>query len=211
MSDAILIIYASVGIVAALGVGWVVGRLMDLEWRTKQLRNFLKKDYAILRIFNKDGKTIKSTMVDLGKDEMKVGEELWMIDQRHIYRSDKREKGFFSGDQQMKWEEGVPTLFVDRDHIKPIEFYPPEGTTKPAEISAWLTSKSANELAKSKKAAESARTLLLVAIGCIMLLGVGIYLCYGSIGSANATCAGVAAQMTNFTNNTDITYVITPN
>ena len=210
MADAILIIYASLGIILALGVGWLVGKSMDLHWRTKQLRNLLKKDYAILNIFNKDNKTIKSTMVDLGKDEMKVNDELWMIDQRHIFRSDKREKGFFAGDQQMKWQEGVPMLFVDHDHIKPIEFYPPEGTTKPAEISAWLTSKNANELAKSKKAQDSLRTLLLVAVGCILLLGVGIYLCYGAIGSANATCASTGAMVQNFTSNASITYIVNP-
>ena len=41
-----LIVYASFGIVIALGLGWFVGRIMDLQWRTKKLRNLLKRDYG---------------------------------------------------------------------------------------------------------------------------------------------------------------------
>lgn len=183
-----LVIYSAFGIVIALGLGWFVGRIMDLQWRTKQLRSLLKRDYGMLVIFNKDNRTIKSTMVDFGKDELQVKSEKWCVENRHIYRADKREKGFFANEATIKWEEGVPIVFVDHDHLKPIDFIPPEGTTKPVEISAWLNSWVANQLAKRSKATDQLKWLVIICLICAMAAAGLAYLNYTSQGSIKDVC-----------------------
>ena len=184
-----LIVYGMIGVTIVAGIAWLVGRAMDIQWRAKTLRNLLKRDYGVLTLINKDNKTHKSVMINFGKDEIRVGKELWIVDQRHIYRADKREKGFFADENNIKFEEGVPTIYVDHDHLEPIIFYKPEGTTKPLEISAWLTSFVANQLAKGKADQEKVLKLLLyITIGLALLGLVGIYFLYQQGNAGNALC-----------------------
>jgi len=190
VADTSVIMFASLGIVIALGLGWVVGRIMDLQWRTKQLRSILKRDYGMMVIFNKDNRTIKSTMVDFGKDEIKIKDERWIVENRHIYRADKREKGFFANEANLKWEEGVPMVFVDHDHLKPVEFTPPDGTTKPVEISAWLNAWVANQMAKRSHMTEQLKWLVIITLVVAMAAAAIGYLTYTGLGGVKDVCAG---------------------
>jgi len=200
MVDTTLVIYISVfATIISLAIGWAVGRAMDLHWRTKFLRNTLKKDYGILYIFNKDNRTIKSTMINFGKDELRVGQEIWIVDNRHIYRQDKREKGFFTDENAIKFEEGVPVVYVDHDHLTPITFYPPEGTIKPIEISAWLTAFVSNQLAKRKNAAGQLQILIIVAIICALGAAAIAWMNHGDLGTLKTTCGAVANATVNAT------------
>jgi len=172
MSDILLIYYASVAMILSISIGFAVGRIMDVYWRCKILRQVLKRDFGIVVLFNKDNRTMRSVMADFGKDELQVGKEKWVFDNRSIYRADKREKGFFVDDAHIRFEEGVPIIFVDHDHLTPISLYPPDGTTKPIEISAWLTSWVSNQMAKG--VTDMLKFLnqykMLLAVACIIAL-----------------------------------------
>lgn len=176
MIDTVTLIWVSFGGLICVGVGLLFGRILDIHWRAKTLRSMLKRDYGLINIVNKDYKVIKSTMIDFNADELQVGPERWISNKHHIYRKDKREKGFFVDETCVKWEEGVPVIYVDHDHLTPVDFYPPDGTTKPIEISAWLTAWDINQRAKEGKGASQQKTILIIL--AILVVGALVMLYY---------------------------------
>lgn len=165
MEDLILIYTGVIGAILCIGLGFIVGRMLDLPFRIKTLRRFLKKDYGILNIVNRDAKTIKSIMVNFANDVIQNGTEIWIIEKGHIYRKDKREKGDYVTETNVRWEEGVPCVYVDHDSLKCIDFYPDTSNIRPAEAGSTLMSWITNQVNKAMSSQMNIRTLLLIAIG----------------------------------------------
>jgi hypothetical protein len=103
------------------------------------------------------------------------------------------EKVFLVNEDNIKWNEGVPIIFVDEEHLTPINF---ENTTPEAnslEISGWLNSYIENEKRKDTKKKQGMDLMqilvILLIIGC---LGLG-YMNYTEIQSIKA---GIIAVQT---------------
>lgn len=184
--DVNTIILIMVWVVIALGAGWIIGRAMDLHYRAKLMRQFMKKDFGLVGLVSKDWKTIKYRITNFGNDMIQVGKnEIWVIESSHIYRQDKKEKGFYAEENNIKWEEGIPVIYVDRENLKPIDFYPQVGNVKPEQVGAVLNAWVANQMAKGALAMKNQQMLLFIAI-LVGLLAFGMaYMAWQGVNQVN--------------------------
>jgi len=185
--DISAVILVMVWSVISLGAGWIIGRAMDLHYRAKLMKQFFKKDYGLVGLVSKDWKTIKYRIANFSKDYIQVGKnEVWIIESSHIYRQDKPEKGFYAEEHNVKWEEGVPVIYVDRDNLKPIDFYPQTGNVKPEQVGAVLNAWVANAMAKGALAMKNQQMMLLICI-LVGLLAFGMaYMAWQGVNQTNA-------------------------
>jgi len=178
-----------------------LGRFMDKYWRAKIMRAVLKKNFAILKIQSKDGNRVIKHIINLDKDMIKVGNEMWAVVASHIYvESDAEgkkapERGTIVKPENTHWDEGLPAITVDRDSVKTIGYYkdPESGSVKPEEVGATFGAWVANEIAKGMKEIANLNMILMVA--CLLSLGsFGIsYFIMGDV--------GLVKQMVTDTNN----------
>ena len=161
--DESLLILVGVGILAII-VGAVIGKLMDVYFRAKLLRRITKKNYGILGIVSKDWKNIKKILVNFDKDLIKIGDAVWVLKGSQIYREDHPEKGFQVTHDILKWEEGVPTAYVNYETIKPLDFFSEGGKTRPEETGAILLAWVENQIAKRMAQLRMIQTFLIIII-----------------------------------------------
>jgi hypothetical protein len=88
-----IFILAIVGTCLFLPTGWLVGRLLDLNWRCKKMRQFLKKDYRLLKIKFKGSKTIFNRIVDVSSGVIIVGSQHWILSSERMYMENNEKVG----------------------------------------------------------------------------------------------------------------------
>ena len=203
--DATEIVLVAVGMLFCLAAGWVVGRLFDPTWKVKRMRQILHSNTFMLGIVSRDKKTINKVAANLDGAIFKVGDYNWVIDHTRIYREDKPQSGFFMTKNHVKWEEGVPTLYVYEDSLKPAEFNSEPSKVPPGEIGSALVAFVAVELAKGFQAIKEYKTFFYVIMGLCLLIAIGLIVVYGA---ADAATKNAAACVTN--TNTIIGYFNIP-
>jgi hypothetical protein len=182
--DSILLLIVIAPVMMILG--FVVGRWRDPIWKCKFKRTYLKQDCGILAIVSKDAKNIRKIVVNFNDDMINVGGNIWVLQDKKVYRQNHSEKGFVIKDGQpavvpLKWEEGVPTIYVNQDTYKPLDFFASEETAKPQSVSAVLLSWVNNQIAKGMNLFKQ-HQLLLYAVILISILGLGMsYMAYKEI------------------------------
>ena len=172
-----------------VGIGaFLIGRWMDLNWRQKMIRMMTKKDLGLLAIMDRDKKRTIYKPVDFQNCTIIVGDNMWVFNKRHLFRQDKIDakagtydvsanlKGFKIKEEMIKWEEGCPVLYVDKDSIKPVIFDSNDDPVKPMEIYAGLKTWIDNERAKLMATANILKTIQLLLIVAIAfgLISAGI-------------------------------------
>jgi hypothetical protein len=196
--------YAFIGIFAIMA-GALIGKLLDVRFRCKQMRRFLRKNYIIVSIVEKDQKTIMSRVMNAEMDYITDGTFAWITKQGSIYRMQdaafsanifKSEKEFEKsttffkvGKKHVRWEEGVPTVYVDRDNVKPLNFFDDKTNVKPNELSSANTSFLSNQRAKDM--ANNQNTLILMVL---ILIGacIAAYFSWQANNTLNDIKAGLA-------------------
>lgn len=180
---------------AFLGIfffAFIFGKWADPIFRCKMLRQLTKKNYMVIAIVQKDGRTISQRVVNAEKDVAIVNNALWVILGGRVYRRDKTgsskkkdilnafEKGTKEeADFQIKadnivFEEGVPTVYLDSDTITPLDFYRDKATIKPEEVGSALLAYVYNQLAKAMASVSNIRLLLLIILaGVLICAGLG--------------------------------------
>lgn len=148
---------------------FLMGKIGDITFKAKILRMLFRRNYIILHVVSKDTRTIVQKLVNADKDTVEVDGNLWIVEKGHIYRENKEERGFFIKRSPLKWTESIPSIFVDGDNIKPIDFYEEEGTIKPDELSAVLSSWVSNQLAKGFRINQQQQTLILVTLVLVLI------------------------------------------
>jgi hypothetical protein len=161
-----------------LGLG--IGLWRDPIFKCKMMRNFLKKNYIVLGSVSPDNRTIRFMVVNADNDRIKIGKSLWIVEGGRVYRQDKPQTGFGIGQQQIKWQEGVPTVYMYSDSLKPANFDLDNKTIiTPEEGGAILGGFVTNELLKGFLAQQEFKTFLMVAI-IVSVLGLlvagGVYM-----------------------------------
>lgn len=169
-----ILIYFMICLFAIIG-GWLVGRVMDPVWRCNKLRQFTKKPYIILNIIQKDGLLINTKVVNAEKDVIVTGTDMWIITKGSIHLKTKegliRESGFTIKQQNIRSEEGAPTVYVDMDSLKPIGFYArnEEDAVKPTEIGSTLLAWVFNQFAKKMAGIERQQLFIYIILGLCVL------------------------------------------
>lgn len=156
-------------------VGFIVAKWFDPYFRARIMRRALKKDYGILAIVSKDAKNILKMVVNFEKDTINIAGKVWVITQHYVYREDKKERGFVMGKAHVKWEEGVPAVYVEQDSIKPLDFFSDRTPVKPEEIGSFLSAWVNNQLAKNISQVKNQQILIFIVI---LLCGLTLAIAY---------------------------------
>ena len=169
--------YAFIGIFAVC-IGALIGKLADPRFRCRQMRRFLHKNYIIVAIVEKDQKTISNRVMNAEMDYITDGVFAWIAKQGSIYRANSAEMSpnMFKGEDEFKksttffkitkknirWEEGVPTIYVDRDNVKPLNFFDDKTNVKPNELSSANTAFLSNQRAKDLATNNNAQIIMII-------------------------------------------------
>lgn len=197
--------YALIGFFAIM-LGALIGKLMDSRFLCKQMRRFLRKNYIIVAIVEKDQKTISTRVMNAEMDYITDGTFAWITKQGSIYRMQdpqmspnlfrsedefKKSTTFFKFTKKnVRWEEGVPTVYVDRDNVKPLNFYDDKTNVKPNELSSANTAFLSNQRAKDL-ATNQTQTILIVLI--LIAACVGAWFAYKSNEAVGEIKQGLAS------------------
>jgi len=173
-ASSIILLLLTLSVVGA-AIALLIGRLLDPYWRASMLRRITKKDYGVVNILSKDNRRIASLVVNFENDVVNYGGNVWIFEKSHIYRKNKIERGFTisKGEKPneeptpIKFEEGLPSVFVDKDTMKPKDFWQEDKPKVPsAEMSGFLLGYTENQIQKSLGWARNNLLFILV----IMLL-----------------------------------------
>jgi len=158
------VLVTSVGMLLMI-VAFVVGRAIDPIFRARIMKKLTKRKYGCLALCDIDRKAIDKVIVDLSKDMVYVKGFCWIINNGDIYRQDKPEHGFKIKDEMLRYEEGVPTIYVDSSSLRPLKIEGTEITpNKPDNIASILSAWEANAMAKIMAAGGNMNMLILICL-----------------------------------------------
>jgi len=182
----------AMGFVLIIGIlSFVFAKWTDTRWRIKFLRSRTKKDYYLANIVSEDKRVLypKMFLPEHGVIEHKG--MIWCVDTEKVFREGrvietnfrisekgKPTNGFTVKTEHMKWEEGIPVIYIDEKTFRPIGFdFEHENKTptpaRPSESSAILKGWLSNAMMKIMASTKKFETLLIVA--CILsAIGAGI-------------------------------------
>jgi hypothetical protein len=163
MTDVDMNVLYFFGVILACCISVLIGKYMDKHWRLKYIeRGFLKKNAILLNICSTDGKTIKQKIVNPDGDVVAFENYIWVFGKWMLWRKEimgdkiveQKEKGFKITEKDIKYDEGVPTLFVDYESLQPLEMKyrgqsREESAVKAPEIGAWLLAYELNKMTKA--------------------------------------------------------------
>jgi len=166
-----MIYFIIIGAVVVLPVVFGLGCITNMYIRAKLYRMLhIKSNPIILKITSKDKRRIWGTILDFNDDLFFYKNASWVNDKGHIYREDLQDKGFYIKDENLKYEEGIPVLYVDFETMTPLDFGHEETTKEtPLEIGAFLKAWIDNERAKLLAASNQ---LMLFVMVCLILSAV---------------------------------------
>jgi hypothetical protein len=163
----LMIIMAVFGVVLA----WFIGRWADPVYKCKTMRKWFKKPYYIFNIIDKDGRTIDTKVVNAEKDVVVRDNNMWIIMKNRVYRKDKPESGFSISKNMIRWEEGAPTVYVDSDTLKILDFQrdEPASGVKSEEVGSTILAYIYNKIAKAMMGVDQFKMLQYLVI--VLILG----------------------------------------
>jgi len=181
-----------------LPVGFIIGRWMDMVWQAKQKRKFTKQNLVIVNFISKDNKTITPRLVNMSGDVLEYGNKMWIIKAGRIYRKDKPEMGLFLSRENLKWEEGVPTINLSEDTIKPLDYFIEDSNVKPEELGATLSAWVYNQLAKGFASLKNQSLFIMITMALVAVCLFVSFISMSNSGDAkkmlnemvNSTCYG---------------------
>lgn len=180
------IIYVVLGLGFLIAICWFIGRLGDPTYKVKRMRQILKSNTIMVSFISKDRKTIDKIAVNIDNARIKVGNTIVAVDKTKIYREDKPEAGFFIGKEHIKWDEGVPTLYIYADSLKPADFFSEPSNVSAEDVGTALISFVRIEIMKGLKLMEEYKIYFFV-IGLVALIGAGMaYVAYSEAQQAHA-------------------------
>ena len=178
-------------------LAFLFAKYQDPMWRARMFRRLRKKDFGILNIFSRDGKTIRSIVVNLEEDAVKVGDNIWIITKNRIYRQHNESMGFSlkRGKTPIRWTEGVPVLFVEMDTVKPLAFQEEESTIKADEVGANLMAWINNQIMKKKHALPAQDKIMKIVLIAVIAVGGIAYLIFTQQSEILEVCKAAQAAV----------------
>ncbi len=182
--DSTILTIIIIAMLCTIPIVYFFARWKDLSWRGQIFRKYLKQDTHMLYILSKDEKGIKPRLINFQDDALNIADKIWLVKKGRIYRRDKPEMGAYLEKKNVKWEEGLPVIFLDYDTLKPRDFYPEESTAKPGELGSVLSAWVNNQLAKGMAAIKNQDMILkIIAVLCV----ISVFLAYTAMDTAGKT------------------------
>lgn len=193
-------VWVIVGLVVLICSCWFIGRMFDPTYRVKRMRQFLRTNTIVMKLITKDRKTIDSLTVNIDNARIRFGDTVIVIDKTRIYREDKKQDGFFIKRQYLKWEEGVPTIYVYADSFKPADFFDEPSKVSAEDVGTVMISFVRLEIMKGLEAIKKYE-MFFYAIGFLALLAAGIaFFAYTAADAAAKDAAVCKAGVINIQN-----------
>ena len=217
--DATFMLLAGVGVLFFGGFCVLVGRLLDPMFRVRQLRRFLRKNYLVLYFVSKDGKTILPRVINADDDTFMHKGALYVVEKGKIWRRmqgeagsaavELKEGGFnfnpTEGERPVRYEEGVPVIYMDNEHIKPLQFSNEEAKVTPSGVGSAVNAWISNQIAKGLVGENKYLTIGLIVIGLLVLISAFFsYQANDQLGGIREACLTTAAGGSNIQNGTMI-------
>lgn len=163
----------------------LVGRLLDPTWRAKQERRWLRRNTFVLGLVSNDKKTVNRQTVNLESSRIELSKDkIIIIDKQRIYREDKPQEGFFVSKRYVKWDEGVPTIYIYEDSLLPADFNTEPSKVSPQEIGSSLVAFVQLQIAMAYTAIKRTEMYFFIVMGlCLIILAISWF----SYGEAQAT------------------------
>lgn len=163
-----------IGIAVGLCIAWLIGRWLDPYWRTKMLRNYTKKDYFLVYLMPKNRLTLRPVIINIEEGTIQHKNKMWSLTRGKIYNKEEPEKQTnIRNPQYVKWEQGVPVVFLDEDTLIPLNFETQFSEAKPSEIYSTLSQWHANQRLKTMGMGQQNLMLYVLIIGILTLGAVG--------------------------------------
>ena len=194
--DATELTWISIITVVFLGLGLVVGLIMDPFKRAGIMRRVTKKEWGVLALMSPDTKSVQMIVVNFSKDVITVKGKVWIVLKDRLYRHDKPERGISMSNTTLplKWIEGVPVLYVNETSYLPIDIMGVQGEVRPEEVnsvfSSWINNQLAKMLAKVMSSFKNMQTLLMITCVLAMLAAGVAYLAFQNTNNIQATVDG---------------------
>jgi len=172
------------GICLLLPIGFFLGRFLDISWRASQLKRFLKKDYIIFNIRQKDKKTFKQVLIAADTKAVIFNNNMWVLLSDRVYSQKTPNMGFSlkSTNTNIYYSWGIPIVFVDGDSMEPLAFNdimrPPSAEEAGAAQNAW----DLNQRAKNLSGVQMLQTLLIL---CLLIGGAAAILGFMNMNALN--------------------------
>jgi hypothetical protein len=215
--DATFILLAGVGVLFFGGFCVLVGRLLDPMFRVRQLRRFLRRNYLVLYFVSKDGKTILPRVINADDDTFMHKGALYVVEKGKIWRRmqgeagsaavELKEGGFnfnpSEGERPVRYEEGVPVIYMDNEHIKPLQFSNEEAKVTPSGVGSAINAWVSNQIAKGLVGENKFLNIGLLIIGILALCGLFFsYQANDQIGAIKASCTNTQGAGSSVQNGT---------
>lgn len=146
--------------------GWIFG---DKYQYVKSLRFITHKDYGLVNMVRKDGRTIEHFIKNLSDSIIERKGEIWHITRDRIY-NDKGSVSYNIPEEKIKHHVGIPEIYLDVDSFTPVDFYKDKMNFLPKDITpplkAWVTTKELEAIGGIKK------QLVLFVLIAVVLAGV---------------------------------------
>ena len=187
-----------VGVLFACALTFLAGRWSDPVWQAKFRSRFDRKPYMVLGIVAKDGCDIQRVVVNPLNDCVLVNGHLWVLKESRIYQDGKPQSGFhIPGVTSKARDEGIMTVFVDRDSLKPLSFHREETDVRPLEVGTALLGFLAAWKAASKRDEGLDGILRIVTVLGIAACLIGVYIIHAEVTEAKKEAAS-AKESSNY-------------
>jgi len=198
--------------------GFLLGKWTDMVFRVKMYRKMKKQEHFIMNVVNKDKKTIWKKIVSEKNGFIDLGNKMWLFDKKSIWRATydgkqvkiengkkkilkkevghKPESEYIILPEHIRWEEGVPNIYVDEDSITPISFYKGEKYPSLTPVNLSNLVKGFIEIDKEKDKNSKTKDMpilsILILLGILAILGLVFLIYTNTEPGAVAAVAGSA-------------------
>lgn len=164
-----------VGMFSWFWLGVPLGAIfIDTYLRTRLLRLITKRNYGVVHLVSK-GKTIATMVKDLDESIIQKKDSMWGIAQGYIYNLNKKNIKHEITPEMIKYIGVVPTLYLDYDTVKPLNFYKEKSPLSPKQLSGSLVGWA---MIQKKKAVRMQKQINVMYIIIAVLVCVAIYLTF---------------------------------
>lgn len=161
-----------------LPIGLLMGGLMmDKYLRCRAMRLLLGKNYAVLNLVTRDGRSMVTFIRDLANATIERGDQKWFIIGNRIFSDKGETDGAELTPESIKFISGVPVVYLSYESLLPLTFNKADAVN-PEEVNAaqkaWIITKEA-ELLKWKQTAKIAGIVILALCAVSAYFGYMVY------------------------------------
>lgn len=195
----VAILLWTIGFCLLFPLGWVIGRLQDLNWRCKRMRQFLKKDYRLLKYKFKGSKTLFARIVDVTSGVITVGQQQWVMAGDRMYLESNQKVGLSIKklDKDPAYDDGCPVIYVDADNITPLEFQGDGTNVRPEELGSTYSGYLLNQLAKALSFVKNLKTMLMILVFGVAICAIFIYMTHTDVADIKTNQAKMQTEIDN--------------